>query len=41
MLIAEQFKVQCSYVDRGCKETVVFKVTIIFRGGGNKLVRFQ
>jgi hypothetical protein len=25
-LIAEQFKVQCSYVERGCKECIVFKV---------------
>jgi hypothetical protein len=26
-LIAEQFKVQCSYVERGCKECIVFKVS--------------
>ena len=25
-MITEQFKVQCSYIDKGCPETVAFKV---------------
>ena len=36
-LIAEQFKVQCSYVDRGCKECIVFKVRNVLKG----MYRFQ
>ncbi len=34
--IAEQFRVRCSYAEKGCQETVQFKVGPVSRGRGWK-----